>query len=43
MKDVDYAGIVNLIWQRKLEFPQVLNYANQLEAARLTGDRKSVV
>lgn len=37
MKDVDYAGIVNLIWHRRLDFPQLLNYANQLEAARLGG------
>ncbi|MFC5769011.1 O-linked N-acetylglucosamine transferase, SPINDLY family protein [Thauera sinica] len=37
MKDVDYAGIVNLIWHRRLDFPQLLNYANRLEAGGLSG------
>lgn len=33
----DYAGIIHLIWNRQLEFPQLLNYAATLENAGLHG------
>ncbi|MFT3813818.1 MAG: tetratricopeptide repeat protein [Acidovorax sp.] len=34
---IDYAGMVNLIWQRQLEFPQLLQYADPLANAGLRG------
>lgn len=36
-KSVDYAGVVNLIWHRQLDFPQLLDYASQLEGVGLNG------
>ncbi|MBW7900585.1 MAG: tetratricopeptide repeat protein [Rhodocyclaceae bacterium] len=35
--NVDYPGIVNLIWHRQLDFSQLLNYASQLEGVGLNG------
>lgn len=37
MDKPDYAGILNMIWHRQLEFPRVLDYANQIEPASSGG------
>lgn len=36
-QNIDYAGIVNLVWQRQIEFSQLLQYTDQLAAAGLRG------
>lgn len=36
-QNIDYAEVVNRVWQRQIEFPQLLQYTDQLVASGLRG------